>query len=122
MRDISLLTSRTDSQISLWRQSWEREHAQILPHPGSLQDFGTTLTHKAAIVSKVVHEKKDPRRVAIETRHSQRAVDHYLTDYNRVKTAYEKCPDIEFVCRTTGLSRNLVRQYLKLLPKQEKTA
>jgi len=122
MRDISLLVWRADSEISLWRQRWEREQNQILPHPGSWQDFGTTLTHKTAIVSKVVVERKDPRRVAQETRHSQRAVDRYLTDFNRVRTAYEQLADLEFVCRTTGLSRNLVRQYLKLLPLQEKSA
>jgi len=122
MRDISLLVWRSDSEISTWRQSWEQARGQILPHPGSLHDFGTTLTHKTTIVSKVVLDKKDPRRVARETRHSQRAVDRYLTDFNRVKTAYEKCPDLEFVCRTTGLSGNLVKQYLKLLPEQEKTA
>jgi hypothetical protein len=50
MRDIGLLTWRDGSPISYWRKCWEEHHQEILPHPGSLQDFGSCLTHKTAIV------------------------------------------------------------------------
>jgi len=120
MRDIGLLVWRDNGVVSTLRQQWEQAHDQLLPHPGSLQDFGSCLTHKTAIVRKAIYEKKDPRRVASETRHSQRAVDRYLTDFHRVKTAYQKCPELEFVCGTTGLSRHLVSQYLNLLQIKEK--
>jgi hypothetical protein len=120
MRDIGLLVWRDNGAISTLRQKWESNHDQILPHPGSLQDFGSCVTHKATIVRKAIYEKKDPRRVAGETRHSQRSVDRYLTDFNRVRTAYAKCPQLDFVCQTTGLSRNLVQQYVNLLETKEK--
>jgi hypothetical protein len=115
MRDIGLLVWRTNAQVSPIRQAWERAHDQILPHPGTVQDFGSCVTHKSTIIRKALIENKDPRRVARETRHSQKAVDRYLTDFHRVRTAYEQCPRIDFVCQTTGLSKNLVKQYLNLL-------
>ena len=40
--------------------------------------MGSCISHKTAIVRKVVLEKKDPADVARECNHSQRAVDHYL--------------------------------------------
>jgi len=115
MRDIGLLVWRGNSAITTYRKQWETEHDQTLPHPGSLQDFGSCISHKTTIIRKVVYEKKDPRKVAYETRHSQRAVDRYLKDFHRVRTAYQHRPDLEFVCQTTGLSPQLVQQYVQLI-------
>ncbi len=121
MRDIGLLVWRKSSSISSIRKKWEVENNDTpLPHVGTIQDFGTCLTHKTAIVRKVVYEKKDPRRVADETKHTQRAVDRYLRDFHRVKICYQHSPDIEFVTRTTGLSKHLVNQYVQIINDNEK--
>ena len=64
MRDISLLLWRTNSEISRRKLAWEALHDQILPHVGSLQDFGSCVSHKSKIVRKVIVEKKDPLKVA----------------------------------------------------------
>jgi len=92
MRDISLLLWRTNSEISRRKLAWEALHDQILPHVGSLQDFGSCVSHKSKIVRKVIVEKKDPLKVAQETRHSQRAVDRSLKDYHRVRTVLNRTP------------------------------
>lgn len=116
MRDIGLLVWRSNSTISTIRKKWEAENnLTSLPHVGTVQDFGTCLTHKAAIVRKVVYEKKDPRKVADETKHSQRAVDRYLKDFNRVKICHQHSQDMEFITRTTGLSKYLVNQYVDII-------
>jgi len=120
MRDIGLLVWRTNAAISLIREKWEADQQTTLPHVGTIQDFGTCITHKTAIVRKVVYEGKDPRKVADETKHSQRAVDRYLKDFHRVRTCYEHVPDIEFVTRTTGLSKHLVNQYVAIIEENEK--
>ena len=70
---------------------------------------------------KVVYEGKDPRRAADETKHSQRAVDRYLKDFHRVRTCFEHTQDVEFVIKTTGLSRQLVNQYVSIIVENEKT-
>jgi hypothetical protein len=120
MRDIGLLVWRKNSTISAIRQQSEADQKATLPHVGTLQDFGTCISHKTAIIRKVVYEGKDPRRAADETKHSQRAVDRYLKDFHRVKTCYDHMPDIDFITRTTGLSRHLVNQYAVIIKENEK--
>ena len=50
MRDIDLLGWRCISKVSEMRKKWESEHNVTLPHPGSLQDFGTCISHKVSII------------------------------------------------------------------------
>jgi len=119
MRDISLLVGRSLTDVSKMRKKWEVDEDTILPHVGTIHDFGTCITHKTAIVRKVVYEAKDPRKVADETKHSQRAVDRYLKDFHRVRTCYQVNPDIEFVSRTTGMSHYLVQQYVRIINDHE---
>jgi hypothetical protein len=121
MRDIGLLTWRKDATISQWRQAWERENHRQLPHPGNLQDMGTCISHKTAIVVKAIYEHQDPRRVAADTKHTQQAVDRYLRDFQRVRTCYRKHPELTFICQVTGMSKHLVEQYISLIENNEKT-
>jgi len=51
MRDIGLLTWRYRSAISQHRKAYEKEYDVSLPHPGSLQDMGSCVSHKAMIRS-----------------------------------------------------------------------
>jgi hypothetical protein len=119
MRDIGLLVWRDNSAISAMRKKWEADQKTTLPHVGTIQDFGTCISHKTSIIRKVVYEGKDPRRAADETKHSQRAVDRYLKDFHRVKTCYDRMPDVDFITRTTGLSRHLVNQYVDIIKENE---
>jgi hypothetical protein len=119
MRDIGLLVWRDNGAMSTIRQKWEADQQKQLPHVGSIQDFGTCISHKTSIIRKVVYEGKDPRRAADETKHSQRAVDRYLKDFYRVRTCYEHMPDVEFITRTTGMSKYLVDQYVDIIKEYE---
>ncbi len=119
MRDLGLLTWHAEGQITQYRQAWETAHGRPLPHPGNLQDMGTCITHKTAIVTKTVYEKKDPRQVVRETHHTQTAVDRYLRDFYRVRTCYEQTPDQDFICQVTGMSPHLVTQYLNIIQTYE---
>lgn len=119
MRDISLLLLRRDSEISHIRKDYELKNGTVLPHTGSLHDMGTCTTHKNQIVYKVVVNKKDTLEVARETNHSQRAVDRYLIDYNRVKTIYKVKPELGFISQVTKLSKRLVNEYLDLYKNYE---
>jgi len=86
-----------------------------LPHTGLLHDIGSGISHKALILRKIILEKKDPADVARETNHSQKAVDRYLNDYHRVKTAYMHNPDIEYIHLVTNLSKYLIKQYVEII-------
>lgn len=121
MRDIGLLTWRSDATISGYRQAWEAAHGRLLPHPGTLQDMGSCISHKRAIVIKAVYEHMDPRQVARETHHTQHAVDRYLRDFHRVRTCYRERPEPNFIGQVTGMSAYLVKQYLEIIEQYEPT-
>jgi len=121
MRDIALLTLRTGGSISAYRKAYEEEHNVILPHTGVLHDMGSCITHKGQIIRKVYIEKKDPVMVSKETRHTQKAVDRYLTDFNRVRCAYEHNTNTDYVHIVTGISKCVVKQYFEIIKEIEKT-
>jgi len=87
--------------------------------PGALQDMGSCLTHKTAVIVKAVYEQQDPRQVARQIHHTQKAVDRYLKDFQRVRTCYQHRPELDFICQVTGLTPFLVKQYVTILEKYE---
>lgn len=113
-RDAGLLVLRNSSWISQKRRSYEQQHDCIVPHPGVLHDMGSCVSHKKAIVQKVIGEGKDPAYVAKETYHTQRAVDRYLRDYHRVNNLLQEDYGVDFIHQTTGLSKHVIKQYVSL--------
>ena len=114
-RDIGLLTLRSPSWISKMRLNYEKEHDCLLPHTGILHDMGSCISHKTTIIRKVLVEKKDPADVARECNHTQRAVDHYLKDFHRVKTAYKQNQDNNYIHIVTGIAKHVVKQYIEII-------
>ncbi len=115
MRDIGLLLASAGSSISTYRKMHEQRHKVTLPHTGNLHDMGSCLTHKYQIIYKCVVEKKDPTIAASETNHTIKAVDHYLKDFNRVKTLYFDNKTPEYIHLVTKLSLNVIAQYLNII-------
>ena len=46
-------------------------------------------------------------------------MDRYLKDFHRVRTCYQQTTDLDFICRVTGMSLFLVKQYVTLIEKYE---
>ncbi len=115
MRDIGILIATNPSVISAARIEYEKENNITLPHTGNLHDMGTTLTHKYQIVYKHWVEHKDPKTISKETKHSVKAVDRYLNDFNRVKTLYLDGKDLEFIKTVTNISINVSTQYVEMI-------
>ncbi|HEY3328576.1 MAG TPA: DUF1670 domain-containing protein [Capsulimonadaceae bacterium] len=122
VRDIGLLTWRAPRNVTGYRQAWEARNGRLLPHPGTLQDMGSCVTHKKQIVVKAVYQHIPTSQVAQQTRHTQRAVDRYLTDFYRVRTSYRHCKEIDFICQVTGMSKFLVKQYIEIIREYESEA
>jgi hypothetical protein len=110
-RDVGLILATNIESISQARIEYETEHQTVLPHPGVLHDMGSTITHKRMIVHKYVAEKKATNIIALETNHSQRAVDRYIRDYNRVKTLLDDNKNLEFIHLATKIAKPVVKQY-----------
>jgi len=114
-RDMGLLTLRSSSLVSQLRLKYEKDHDCLLPHTGLLHDMGSCISHKTTIIRKVLVEKKDPADVARECNHTQRAVDRYLKDFHRVKTAYKQNQDDDYVHIVTGIAKHVVKQYIEMI-------
>lgn len=114
-RDAALFLHRHTSGVSDMRITFEKEHECVLPHTGVIHDMGSSISHKTVIIKKTVFEMKDPASVAREVNHSQKAVDRYRKDFFRVRTAFLKNPDLDFVSFVTGLRKFLVKQYIRYL-------
>ena len=114
-RDIGLLTLRTPSYASKIRLQYEKSNNCLLPHTGLLHDMGSSISHKKTIIRKVLVEKKDPADVARECNHSQRAVDRYLKDFHRVKTAYKLNQNNDYVHIVTGIAKHVVKEYIEII-------
>jgi hypothetical protein len=121
-RDIGLITLRQPSWASSVRRRFEARNGCTLPHTGALHDMGSTVSHKATIIRKVVLEKKDPATVARECHHSQAAVDRYLKDYHRIKTLYQLNHDVEFIQLTTRIAKHVIIQYITIIEIEKKSA
>lgn len=120
-RDVALMRVRPHQWASKRRRGYEQDKDCTLPHTGALHDMGSTVSHKAIIVRKVVIEKKDPADVAKECNHCQAAVDRYLKDYHRVKTLYEIDQSVDFIHLATEIARHVVMQYIALIEEEKKT-
>jgi hypothetical protein len=110
-RDVGLILSKDSAGISQARIQYETEKQTVLPHPGVLHDMGSTITHKRMIVYKYVIEKKATNIIALETNHSQRAVDHYIRDYNRIKILLEDNKDLMYIHLATKIAKPVIKQY-----------
>ncbi len=115
MRDLSLILSTTAPLLSTQRAEYEKENNVVLPHTGVIHDMGSTITHKTQIVYKYVVEKKPTNIVARETNHSQKAVDHYIKDYHRVKTLFDDGKDIDFIHITTNIAKRVIQEYQTII-------
>jgi len=118
-RDMGLLTLRTPSYAARKRIEYEKQHQCLLPHTGLLHDMGSCISHKKMIIQKAIFEKKDPADVARECQHTQRAVDRYLKDFHRVKTAYKQNQSMDYIHIVTGISKHVVKQYMEMIEHAE---
>lgn len=118
VRDIGLLILRDPSSVSSMRIAYEKEHNCLLPHSGIFHDMGSCISHKTSIVRKVTIDKKDPADVARETNHSQKSVDRYLNDYNKVKAICKLNKDVDYIHVATGMAKHVIKQYLKILEQE----
>jgi hypothetical protein len=110
-RDVALILASHQTTTSNARIEYENENQTVLPHTGVIHDMGSTITHKQIIVYKHVVEKKATNIVALETNHSQHAVDHYIGDYNRVKALIDDNKNLEFIHMATKIAKPVIKQY-----------
>lgn len=114
--DLSLLLGVDNRQIGQLLARARRETGQPLMTKGYYFDQGMRPTHKAQIIA-LYERGVDEAAIAQRTHHSQRAVGHYIRDYERVKLLVEKQVPLEEMAPLTGMTLAVVKAHWKLLQK-----
>lgn len=112
--DLALLLHASESRIAQVLAAHERTTQTAVPRRGTLQDVGTTLTHKRIICLKHYREGKEPSQIARETYHSLEAVDRYLERYARVRYCRRQGFDAAQTAMVLQCSPRLVQEYLAI--------
>jgi hypothetical protein len=114
--DTSLLLGPNPRSISRAIHAYEEAHGCIIPRRGTVHDLGPSVTHKALIAKKMLHEAKQAPDVAFETAHSLASAERYLVDLMRVHISLNRRGmSVEETAFATRLSLSLVKEYAALI-------
>ena len=108
--DVALLIKMSSSTISKYVREHMEQNDEIVPTRGFIHDIGPSISHKGIIVGKFLQGIL-PDKIAKITNHSQKAVDRYINDYERIKLCIKQNMDDQMTARTTGLSKSLIKKY-----------
>jgi hypothetical protein len=112
--DLAEMLSTDSSRIGKLLCEHERTTKTIVPRRANLHDVGRGLTHKRIICWKRYAEGKEPHIVARETYHSLDAVDHYLSQYDRVRHCRLEGLTPEQTAHALGCGVPQVQEYLSI--------
>jgi len=114
--DTAVLLAHSDGLVSQLIRRYEKRTGQLVPRRGTIHDLGPTVSHKGIIARKILQERKSTAQTASETCHTPASVDRYMLDLTRcyvcLKRAHQSAEQTSFA---TGLSLNLVREYMNLI-------
>jgi hypothetical protein len=111
--DLSMLSGMSENYVGELLREYEAENERVVPTRGTVHDLGSSVTHKAEVVRRWLRHES-PAQIARVLSHSQRAVDRYIADFQRVRLLAQKVP-IDEISELAGLSGNVVEQYLALI-------
>jgi hypothetical protein len=115
--DLSLISGLSAYYVGRLLREHEAQTGQVVPTRGTVHDVGGSVTHKAEVIRRWLR-RESPARIARDIDHSQSAVDRYIADFEKVRLLAQKLP-LDDLPACTGLSKNLVEQYIALLREYE---
>ena len=117
--DLSLLLKISTPTASKYIREYEEQEQVIIPRRGTIHDMGPTLTHKKIIIEKLFIEHKSVQQTSKETNHSFAAIQRYISSFKRVLLCYRKSLEMAEISISTGISKRVVEQYLKIIAEYE---
>lgn len=114
LEDLLIILTANEKYLTDWIKEYQQKNGKILPIRGNVADIGPGITHKRAIIE--LHLKGYlASEIAQRTNHSIRAVDRYITDFERIKTLKERKFTEEEICFLTNRGIKIVKEYLNLI-------
>lgn len=117
--DVGVIMGLTAGTISRYVREHEKETGDLVPRRGTVHDMGPSLTHKREICRRVILQGHSIGDTARSTNHSPEAVTRYVFDYRRVFTCIKHGLSISQTAYATHMSKNLVQQYVDLIPQKK---
>lgn len=115
--DLSLLSGMSESRASALIREYEKEHHTTVPIRGTVHDIGRSVTHKAEVIRRLL-KGQSPADIASELRHSQRAVDAYIKDYETTRKLVPKF-SLREVASISRRAYSVVKEHVRLIREYE---
>jgi hypothetical protein len=115
--DLSLLSGLSERYVRDRLHEYEAETGKLVPTRGTVHDIGPSVTHKAEVIRRWIRNES-PAQIARALNHTQKAIDRYIGDFQKVRLLAQKLPVVDLPA-LTGLSASLVEQYIALLHEYE---
>lgn len=112
--DLALMLGCSPGTVGKALNEIQVETGESLPTKGYRMDQGAKPTHKAEII-RLYEAGISPPETARRTNHSQRSVDRYIADYERVKLLLEQGQSSAMIERLIRLRRSVVVQHIALV-------
>lgn len=113
--EVALLLKISASTVGHYAREWENANGTFLPRRGVIHDLGPTLTHKKAIIEKIVLEGKTIEETCRITNHSPEAVHRYVHTFKQVLLCHRKGLQPAEIAYAVHIRPKLVMEYLDLI-------
>ncbi|MFM2090603.1 MAG: hypothetical protein RLZZ127_1092 [Planctomycetota bacterium] len=112
--ELAVMLKTTPTTIGSYIAQWEAANGTLLPRRGTIHDMGPTLTHKKEICRLLFLEGKTVTETMRITKHSERAIDRYITNFRQVFTCKTKGLTVQETAIAAKISPRLVEEYHRL--------
>jgi len=119
---LGMMTGISPGWVASQLNDWMREHGEVLPLRGIVEDCSPAVSHKTQIVARHL-QGETTSEIARSTCHTPRSVERYVRRFEQVRELVrylDRAPEPAVVARILGCSERLVRQYLELMPLEER--
>jgi len=113
-RDLQWIFQLNPNRISELLRSFQKEHAIIVPTPGTVLDMGRSITHKDIVINLHL-QGYTLTEIAKQTYHSPLAVNSYITTFESVLILYLYRLPPHLMAHLLKRRIGLITEHLKLL-------
>jgi len=111
--ELSVILNKSYTVTRQYIKEWEEETGELPPLKGYRMDQGCRPTHKKEIV-RLYEQGVEPPDIVRETRHSLKAVERYLKDYERVKLLLKRGMGSREISSLIGRGERVVLEYVEI--------
>ncbi|MGJ5676894.1 MAG: DUF1670 domain-containing protein [Nostochopsis sp.] len=112
--ELAIMLKTTPTTVGKYIAAWQAANGTLLPRRGTIHDMGPTLTHKKEICRLLFLEGKTVTETMRLTKHSERAIDRYITNFRQVFTCKTNGLTVQDTALAAKLSPRLVEEYHRL--------